>query len=60
MPRSSMFSFLAAGGKLFALEPSVHALPDPCDSDHKMPSRTAAVTARMSSRQAVQHCTRGD
>jgi hypothetical protein len=30
-----MFSFLAAGGKLFALEASVNALPDPCDSDHK-------------------------
>ena len=35
MPRSSMFSFLAAGGKLFALEPSVHALADPCVIDHK-------------------------
>jgi len=35
MPHSSMFSFLAAGGKLFALEASVNALPDPCDSDHK-------------------------
>jgi hypothetical protein len=30
-----MFSFLAAGGKLFALEPSANALPDSCDSDHK-------------------------
>jgi hypothetical protein len=28
MPRSSMFSLLAAGGRLFALEPIVHALPD--------------------------------
>jgi hypothetical protein len=27
--------FLSAGGKLFPLEPSVHALPDPCNSDHK-------------------------
>jgi hypothetical protein len=43
MPRSSMFSFLGAGGKLFALEPSVHALPDPCDSDHKDAERTDAV-----------------
>jgi hypothetical protein len=30
-----MFSFLAAGGRLFALKASVHALADPCDSDHK-------------------------
>jgi len=37
MPRSSMFSFLVAGGKLFALELASRRFPDPYDSGHKAP-----------------------
>jgi hypothetical protein len=38
MPRSSM-----RGGNLFAFESSIHALSDPCDSDHKDAERTGAI-----------------
>jgi hypothetical protein len=38
-----MFSFLVAGSKLFALETSVQALRDPCDSDYKDAALTGAI-----------------
>jgi hypothetical protein len=44
LPPAQFHVFLSCGGgKLFPLEPSVHALPDPCDSDHKNAERTGAI-----------------